>query len=151
MFPRNHSTSAACCPYSQLSRPRSTIWQSDFRQAFGSSPLVQLVGPYKPALSLTVLPCSHETLWLHADGTNPESNSVHSPLRILSFCHPATGSGRPLPSRSISELCCRLLLFRSATSLSTLRSGRRRTARKTWYVAASLGFAAASVSGDWTS
>ena len=55
--------------------------------------LFSLSDPTRQAVSLTVLPCSHEIPWLHADGTNPGSNSVHSPLRILSFCLPRYGIG----------------------------------------------------------
>jgi hypothetical protein len=90
-FPRTIQLPLPASPCSRLSRPRSTIRQSDYRQGVGSSSLCQLVGPYKPGLSLTVLPCSHGILWLHASGTNPGSNSVRSPFRILSFCLPHRG------------------------------------------------------------
>src|SRR5260370_10175048 len=53
--------------------------------------MLQLVGPYKPGLSLTDLPCSHGILWLHASGTNLGSNSEHSPYRIPNFCLPHGG------------------------------------------------------------
>jgi hypothetical protein len=78
-FPRTIQLPLPASPCSRLSRPRSTNRQSDFRQAFGSSSLIQLVRPYKPGLSLTDLPCSHEILRLHASGTNPGSNSAHLP------------------------------------------------------------------------
>lgn len=90
-FPRTIHLLLPASPCGRLSRPRSTNRQSDFRQAFGSSLLVQLVGPYKPGLSLTVLPCFHGILRLHAGGTNPGSNSAHSPSRVLSFCLPRYG------------------------------------------------------------
>ena len=57
------------------------------------SRLCSLFRPYKPGLSLTDLPCSHVIPRLHADGTNPGSNSVHSPYRMLSFCLPRYGIG----------------------------------------------------------
>src|SRR6476660_1499641 len=44
--------------------------------------------------------------------------------------------GRLLRSRSISGLSSRSLVFRPTTSLSTLRNGRYRPSRKTWYAAA---------------
>ena len=78
-FPRTIQLPLPASPCSRLSRPRSTTRQSDFRQAFGSSSLRELVRPYKPGLSLTDLPCSHEILRLHASGTNPGSNSAHLP------------------------------------------------------------------------
>src|SRR6201989_2446104 len=78
-FPRTIQLPLPASPCGRLSRPRSTNRQSDFRQALGSSSLNQLVGPYSPALSLTDLPCSHGTPSLHAGGTNPGSNSTHSP------------------------------------------------------------------------
>ena len=78
-FPRTIQLPLPASPCSRLSRPRSTIRQSDFRQAFGSSSLLQLVRPYKSGLSLTDLPCSHEILRLHASDTNPGSNSAHLP------------------------------------------------------------------------
>src|SRR5271165_442014 len=90
-FPRTIQLPLPASPCSRLSRPRSTIRQYDFHQAFGSSSSHRLVGPYKSGLSLTDLPCSHEILWLHASGTNPGSNSVHSPKRILSSCLPRSG------------------------------------------------------------
>ncbi len=133
-FPRTIQLLLPASPCSRLSRPRSTIRQSDFRQAFGSSSLVQLVGPYKSSLSLTDLPCSHEILWLHASGTNPGSNSVHSPFRILSFCLPHSRDKVGYFNHDrfrgyLPVYCCSGL----QTSLSTLRNGRYRTPRKTWY------------------
>ena len=81
----------AASPCSRLSRPQSTISQSDFRQAFGSSSPCWLVRPYKLRLNLTDLPCSHEILRLHADGTNPGSTPEHLPMRILEFRLPHRG------------------------------------------------------------
>src|SRR6185503_476908 len=78
-FPRTIQLPLPASPCSRISRLRSTIRQSDFRQAFGSSSLRELVRPYKSGLSLTDLPCSHEILRLHASGTNPGSNSAHLP------------------------------------------------------------------------
>ena len=75
----------AASPCSRLSRPPSTISQSDCRQVIRSPSLCQLVGPYKSGLNLTALPCSHGILRLHASGTNPGSTSGHSPYRILGF------------------------------------------------------------------
>jgi hypothetical protein len=75
----------AASPCSRLSRPQSTISQSDFRQVIGSFSPYRLVRPYKLGLNLAALPCSHETLRLHASGTNPGSTPGHSPWRILEF------------------------------------------------------------------
>src|SRR5216684_1340656 len=75
----------AASPCSRLSRPPSTISQSDCRQVVRSPSPCRLVGPYKSGLNLTALPCSHGILRLHASGTNPGSISGHSPCRILGF------------------------------------------------------------------
>ena len=91
--PRTVQLPLAASPCGRLSRPRSTISQSDFRQVIGSSSPCQLVGPYKLRLNLTDLPCSHRNLWLHAGGTNPGSTPEHSP-----FAHPGTPSS-PLGDR----------------------------------------------------
>src|SRR5215469_6990255 len=53
--------------------------QSDCRQVIRSSLLCRLVGPYKLRLNLAALPCSRETLQLHASGTNPGSTPEYSP------------------------------------------------------------------------
>src|SRR5271167_780438 len=55
-FPRTIQLPLPASPCSRLSRPRSTIRQSDFCQVFGSSSLYQLVRPYKLNLNLTDLP-----------------------------------------------------------------------------------------------
>src|SRR5246127_2159078 len=85
-FPRTIQLPLAASPCGRLSRPRSTVSQSDFRQIIRPSSPCQLVGPYKRCLNLTDLPCSHEILWPHAGGTNPGSIPGHSLLRILEFC-----------------------------------------------------------------
>jgi hypothetical protein len=77
----------------RLSRPPSTISQSDCRQIVRSSLPYRLVGPYKLRLNLTALPCSHEVLWSHAGGTNPGSISGHSLCRIQRFRLPHRGIG----------------------------------------------------------
>jgi hypothetical protein len=84
-FPRTRQSLLAASPCSRLSRPRSTISQSDFRQVIGSSSPCWLVRPYKRCLNLTDLPCSPETLRRHASGTNPGSLPEHSPSRLLGF------------------------------------------------------------------
>lgn len=83
--PRTIHTTLAASPCARLSRARSTISQSDFRQAIRPSSLCSLVRPYKFPLSPTDLPCSHACLRAHADGTNPGSTPGHSPRRILEF------------------------------------------------------------------
>jgi len=90
--PRTIHPLLAASPCSRLSRPQSTISQSDFRQAIRSSLRCWLVGPYPAAAgNLTDLPCSHEIPRLHADGTNPGSTPEHSPMRILEFRLPHRG------------------------------------------------------------
>src|ERR1700730_17458565 len=49
----SHEQFIFCCPLPHVAG------SPDFHQAFGSSSLLQLVGPYKPGLSLTDLPCPH--------------------------------------------------------------------------------------------
>ena len=85
-------------PCSRLSRPQSTIGQSDFRQVIRSSSPRRLVGPYKLGLNPTDLPCSHEILWLHAGGTNPGSTPACLPCRILGFCLPLSGIRSAAPT-----------------------------------------------------
>lgn len=87
-FPRTIQSLLAASPCSRLSRPRSTINQSDFRQVIGSSSLCWLVRPYKLRLNPTGLPCSHEILRRHAGSMNPGSTPDHSPWRPLEFCLP---------------------------------------------------------------
>src|SRR5260370_21620866 len=110
--------------------------------------MLQLVGPYKPGLSLTDLPCSHGILWLHASGTNPGSNSEHSPYRILNFCLPHSGIrsatsitidfGAIFPLTAV--LACNLPVYASQWPLPDTPQH--------WLRVCSLSFAAASISGD---
>jgi hypothetical protein len=67
-FRRTVHLPLAVSPCGWLSQPRSTISQSDFRQAIGSPSPCRLVGPYKLRLNLTDLPCSYESPWPHAGG-----------------------------------------------------------------------------------
>jgi hypothetical protein len=109
---------------------------------------MQLVGPYKTGLSLTDLPCSHGTLWLHASGTNPGSTSAHSPIRILSFCLPRSGIrsatsttidfGVILPFTGV--LACNLPVYASQWLSPDITQDLVRSCE--------LGFAAVSISGD---
>src|SRR5215471_15603606 len=92
-FRRTTHLPLAASPCSRLSRPPSTVSQSDFCQIIRSPLPCRLVGPYKLRLNLTALPCSHEVLWLHAGGTNPGSISGHSLYRIQRFCLPRRGIG----------------------------------------------------------
>src|SRR5206468_7947929 len=55
-FPRTIQLPLPASPCSRLSRPRSTIRQSDFHQVIRSSSLMKLVRPYKPGLNPTALP-----------------------------------------------------------------------------------------------
>ena len=147
-FPRTIQLPLPASPCSRLSRPQSTIRQSDFRQVFGTSSLYQLVGPYKPGLNLTDLPCSHVVLWVHASGTNPGSNSVHSPCRILSFCLPRwrirSATSIPIDFGAILPFtvvpACNLPVYASQwPSLDITQDSVR---------GCELGFAAITISGD---
>jgi hypothetical protein len=80
-------------PLVAVSRPPSTISQSDCRQVIRSPSPCRFVRPYKPGLNLTALPCSHGILRLHASGTNPGSISGHPPCRILGFRLPRRETG----------------------------------------------------------
>ena len=149
MFPTKGSTSALRFPCSRLSRPRSTVGQSDCRQVFRSSSLCRLVRPYKPGLNLTALPCSHEILWLHAGGTNPGSISGHLPCRIQSSCLPRYGIGSATSTTIrfrgyLAVHCCSglqppCLRFAMAVAGHHARLGTRLRAR---------GFAAVSISAE---
>ncbi len=137
-LPRTIQLPLAASPCGRLSRPQSTISQSDFRQTIRSSSRCWLVGPYPArAGNLPDLPCSHEILWPHAVGTNPGSTPEHSPST-----HPGI---LPSPLRDkvgysnhdrFRGYLSRSLSFRPTASLSTLRSIRYRTPRKTRYLAA---------------
>ncbi len=149
-FPRTIQLPLPASPCSRLSRPRSTIRQSDFHQVIRSSSLMKLVRPYKPGLNPTALPCSHAIPWQHASGTNPGSISGHSPCRILSFCLPRwrIGSatsitidfGAILPFTVVPA--CNLPVYASQWPSPDITQDLVRGCE--------LGFAAASISGDWT-
>jgi len=138
----------AASPCSRLSRPPSTVSQSDFRQVFRSSSLCRLVRPYKLGLNLTALPCSHEILWLHAGGTNPGSISGHLPCRIQCFCLPRYGIGSAtsttidfgaiLPFTVVPA--CNLLVYASQWPLPDITQDLVHDCE--------LGFAAVSISGN---
>ena len=98
-LPRTIQLPLAAFPCSRFSRPQSIINQSDCHQVIRSSLLCRLVGPYKLCLNLPALPCSRETLRLHASGTNPGSTPAYSPLRALGFCLPRwrIRSAAPIP------------------------------------------------------
>src|SRR5215472_18027688 len=78
-FPRTIQLPLAASPGSRLSRPQSTISQSDCLRVIRSSSPSRLVGPYKLRLDLAALPCSHGFLRLHAGGKNPGSIPKYSP------------------------------------------------------------------------
>jgi hypothetical protein len=134
-FPRTIQPLLAASPCSRLSRPQSTISQSDFRPVIGSSSL-SLVRPYKLRLNPADLPCSHQILRRHAGGTDPGSIPATSPFRFLEFRLPHWVTGSATSTRAISGVSFRSLTFRPIASLSTLRRVRYRTPRKTRYLAA---------------
>src|SRR6266851_4480867 len=149
-FPRTVQLPLAASPCSRLSRPPSTVGQSDCRQVFRSSSLRRLVRPYKLGLNLTALPCSHEILWLHAGRTNPGSISGHLPCRIQSFCLPRYGIGSATSTtidfgailRFTVVPACNLPVYASQWPSPDITQDLVRGCE--------LGFAAASISGDWT-
>ena len=127
-----------CCPRTgRLSRPRSTISQSDFRQVIGSSSPCRLVGPYKLRLNLTDLPLFTQKPLAACRRYEPRKHP-----RTLAFVHPGTPSsplgrqGRLLQPRSISGPMFPFTLVLPTASLSTLRSVRCRAPRKSGYAAA---------------
>src|SRR5262252_1039348 len=123
-FPRTIQLLLAASPCSRFSRPQSTISQSDCPQIIRSSLLCRLVGPYKLRLNLAALPCSYETLRLHAGGTNPGSTPEDSPKRALGFCLPRRGiRSRSLPKRWGRSMDDHRTLF-IPVILGTARMGR---------------------------
>src|SRR3954470_18898076 len=81
----------AASPCGRLSRPRSTISQSDCRRAFGPFSPFGLAGPPSSRLSPPALPFSHGTFGQHAGGTNPGSISRRSPWHVMKLGLPPSG------------------------------------------------------------
>src|SRR6202043_134963 len=75
-------------------------------------------------------------LWLHGGGTTPGSTSDRSRCRGLRFRLPRYGIGSATPITIDFGAIFPFTSFRPTTSLSTLRSGRYRTPRKTRFAAA---------------
>src|SRR5216684_1251300 len=100
------------------------------------SHLFGLAGPTSVRLNRMDLPCSRQRLWLHAGGTNPGSTSDCSRWRGLWFRLPRYGRGSATPITIDFGAIFPFTSFRPTTSLSTLRSGRYRTPRKTRFAAA---------------
>src|SRR6202171_1797175 len=100
------------------------------------SHLIGLAGPTSLRLNRMDLPCSRCFLWLHAGGTNPGSTSDRSRCRGLRFRLPRYGIGSATPITIDFGAIFPFTSFRPTTSLSTLRSGRYRTPRKTRFAAA---------------
>ena len=137
MSPKNESPAASRFP--RLSRPPSTISQSDFRPVVGPSSPWRLVGSYRLAPEPDGSPLFPSSPSVTCQRYEPREHP--SPLAVSRFwdsAFPLERQGRLLRSRSISGLSVRSLAFRPATSLSTLRSGCYQTPRKTRYTAAWL-------------
>jgi hypothetical protein len=110
MSPKNNSTTAAACPCSRLSRPRSTISQSDFHPVIRPFSPLRLGRSYKLAPEpggsplFTLLPLA--ACWRY------EPREHLRPLAIdgagCDSAFPFAGWGRLLRSRSISGLCSRI-------------------------------------------
>src|SRR3984893_14212192 len=135
--PRTIQLPLAASPCSRLSRPQSTISQSDFHPVIRPFSPLRLGRSYRlspetggsPLFAVLSFVC---LLAVRTPGA-PQT------ARVVAACgsaFPFERQGRLLRSRSISGLCSRSLSFRPTTSLSTLRNGRYRTPRKTRFAAA---------------
>ena len=107
--PRTIQLPLAASPRGRLSRPQSTISQSDFHQIIRTSLLRRLGVFLQVTLNLMDLPCSPAILCLHTSGTNPGSISAHLPLRARRFCLPLFMRGSTTSITFISGLFCRSL------------------------------------------
>ena len=76
--PRTIQLPLTASPCSRLSRPRSTISQSDFHPVIGPFSPLRLGRSYRLAPEPDGSPLFTSILWLHAGGTNPGSTSGHS-------------------------------------------------------------------------
>ena len=132
MSPPNDHLPLTASPCGRLSRPPSTISQSDFRPVVGPSLPWRLVGSYRLAPEPDGSPLFTSSPSVACQRYEPRKRP--GPLAISRYrdaAFPVEGSGRPLRSRSISGLSLRSLAFRPATFLSSLRSGCYQTPRKT--------------------
>src|SRR5215467_244979 len=82
-FPRTIQLPLAASPCSRLSRPQSTISQSDCHQVIRSPLPCGLVGPYKLRLNPVALPCSHTNPWTACRRYEPRKHP-----RALAITHP---------------------------------------------------------------
>ena len=100
--------------------------------------LIGLSGPTSLRLNRMDLPCSHQSLWLHAGGTNPGSTARRSLCRGVQFRLPLSGIGSATP---ITIDFGAIFPFTDvpAYNLPVYASQRPVTGspRKTWYAAAS--------------
>ena len=103
---------------SASSRPRRTISQPDFHPIIGPFSLHQLVR--------TDLPCSRQSPWLHAGGTNPGSASGRSLNRGVRFRLPLNQKTRHFTSYELTSL-------HVLATTSTLWPAKRRSFRQYWH------------------
>ena len=82
--PRTIQLPLTASPCSRLSRPQSTISQSDFHPVIRPFSPLRLGRSYRLAPDRMDLPCSRCFLWLHAGGTEPREH-----LRPLALSRPA--------------------------------------------------------------
>ena len=124
-------------PCGRLSRPRSTISQYDFHSVVRPPSPCRFVGPYKLSFEpsgspvFTLIPLI--ACWRYEPR---ERRRPLAQLRGLRFRLPLCGIGSATPITIDFGAIFPFTLFRPTTSLSTLRSGRYRTPRKTRFAAA---------------
>src|SRR5262250_3082659 len=81
----------AASPCGRLSRPRSTISQSDCRRAFGPFSPFRLGGSYKLSLEPDGSPLFTRNLWTACRRYEPGSIPRRSPWHVVKFCLPPSG------------------------------------------------------------
>src|ERR1700688_2541756 len=133
--PRTIQLPLTASPCGRLSRPPSTISQYDLHSVVRPSSPWRLIGPYKLAFEpdgsplFTLLPLV--ACWRY----EPREHLRLLALRGLWFRLPPYGIGSATPITIDFGAIFPFTSFRPTTSLSTLRSGRYRTPRKTRFAA----------------
>ena len=135
--PRTIHLPLTASPCGRLSRPPSTISQYDFHSVVRPPSPCRLVGPYKLSFEpngspvFTSIPLA--ACWRYEPREHRKPLAM---LRDLRFRLPHCGTGSATPITIDFGAIFPFTLFRPTTSLSTLRSGRYRTPRKTRFTAA---------------
>ena len=91
MLPKNNSTTAD--RFHVAGSPDLGVLPVSLTSIGSSGPsrLIGLSSPTSSRLNRMDLPCSHQSPWLHAGGTNPGSIPRRSLCRGLQFCLPLYG------------------------------------------------------------